>query len=62
MLRSLGADEVIDYKKEDYLRNGERYDFILDVAGFRHPDEYRARADAERRIHSHRSRALRQPA
>ena len=41
MLRSLGADHVIDYRKEDYLRSGERYDFILDVAGYRYPDEYR---------------------
>ena len=41
MLRALGADHVIDYRKEDYLRNGERYDFILDVAGFRYPHEYR---------------------
>lgn len=41
MLRALGADDVIDYRNEDYLRNGRRYDFILDVVGFRHPDEYR---------------------
>jgi NADPH:quinone reductase-like Zn-dependent oxidoreductase len=41
MLRALGADRVIDYRKEDYLRNGERYDFILDVAQYRYPDEYR---------------------
>jgi len=41
MLRSLGADHVIDYEKEDYLQSGRRYDFILDVAAFRQPDEYR---------------------
>ena len=41
MLRALGADHVIDYRREDYLLNGERYDFILDVVGFRHLDEYR---------------------
>lgn len=41
MLLALGADHVIDYRNEDYLRNGRRYDFILDVAGFREPDEYR---------------------
>jgi NADPH:quinone reductase-like Zn-dependent oxidoreductase len=41
MLRALGADRVIDYKQESYLGNGERYDFILDVVEFRHPDEYR---------------------
>jgi NADPH:quinone reductase-like Zn-dependent oxidoreductase len=41
MLRSLGADHVIDYRKEDYLRNGERYDFIMDVVAIRSPREYR---------------------
>ena len=41
MLRSLGADDVIDYTKVDYLRGGQRYDFILDVVAFRQPDEYR---------------------
>jgi NADPH:quinone reductase-like Zn-dependent oxidoreductase len=41
MLRALGADHVIDYRKEDYLRSGERYDYIMDVVAFRAPDEYR---------------------
>ena len=31
MMRALGADHVIDYEKENFLRSGERYDFILDV-------------------------------
>jgi NADPH:quinone reductase-like Zn-dependent oxidoreductase len=32
MMRALGADRVIDYEKEDVLRSGETFDFILDVA------------------------------
>jgi len=35
MLRSIGADHLIDYTKEDYTKRGERYDRILDVAAYR---------------------------
>ncbi len=31
MLRSIGADHVIDYTKEDYTKNGRTYDVILDT-------------------------------
>ena len=31
MMRSIGADHVIDYTKEDFTRNGRRYDLILDL-------------------------------
>ena len=34
-MRSLGADHVIDYRREDYTRNGKTYDLVLDVQAFR---------------------------
>ena len=33
MLRSIGADHVIDYTQEDFTKNGETYDVIFDVVG-----------------------------
>ena len=35
MVRSMGADHVIDYTKEDISKAGKRYDVILDMAGNR---------------------------
>jgi NADPH:quinone reductase-like Zn-dependent oxidoreductase len=33
MLRTIGADHVIDYTQEDFTKNGQTYDVIIDVAG-----------------------------
>lgn len=33
MVQSIGADHVIDYKREDYTKSGERYDLIIDMVG-----------------------------
>ena len=33
MLRSIGADHVIDYAREDFTKNGQTYDVILDTIG-----------------------------
>ncbi len=33
MVRSIGADHVIDYKKEDYTHSAQRYDLIIDMVG-----------------------------
>jgi NADPH:quinone reductase-like Zn-dependent oxidoreductase len=35
MVRSLGADHVIDYTQEDFTRTGQHYDLILEMAGNR---------------------------
>jgi len=41
MARSIGADHVIDYAKEDFTQNGQQYDLIFAVNGFHPLSAYR---------------------
>lgn len=41
LLRTLGADHVVDYTREDFTRLGQRFDLILAVNGYRPLTEYR---------------------
>ena len=41
MLRSLGTDELIDYRKTDYTKTGIQYDYILDVTARRSVSDYK---------------------
>jgi len=47
MARSMGAGHVIDYKKEDFTRNGQRYDLILAVNGYHPISDYLRALSAE---------------
>jgi NADPH:quinone reductase-like Zn-dependent oxidoreductase len=40
MVRSIGADHVVDYTKEDFTKNGQQYDLIYDVVGNRSVLDY----------------------
>jgi NADPH:quinone reductase-like Zn-dependent oxidoreductase len=41
LVRSIGADQVIDYTREDFTQSGQRYDLILATGGYRSIFDYR---------------------
>ncbi len=41
MVLSIGADHVIDYTKEDFVKNGQQYNLILATAGYRSIFDYK---------------------
>ena len=41
MVRSIGADQVIDYTQEDFTKSGQRYDLILAVNGYHPISDYK---------------------
>jgi NADPH:quinone reductase-like Zn-dependent oxidoreductase len=41
LVRSIGADHVIDYTREDLTQGGQRYDLIFQLAGTRSPSDLR---------------------
>lgn len=34
LMRTLGADQVIDYTQQDFTSNGQQYDLVLDISGY----------------------------
>jgi NADPH:quinone reductase-like Zn-dependent oxidoreductase len=47
MIRSIGADHVLDYAQEDYTKSGQLYDFILDTVANRSFYDYERALSAE---------------
>ena len=41
MVSSLGVDDIVDYTREDFTKNGKQYDMILNVAATHTANEYR---------------------
>ncbi|HXV62530.1 MAG TPA: NAD(P)-dependent alcohol dehydrogenase [Vicinamibacteria bacterium] len=47
LVRSLGADHVMDYSREDVTQSGQRFDLILDAAAYRSVSRYKRAMSAD---------------
>ncbi len=47
IVRSIGADQVIDYTQEDFTQNGKRYDLIIATNGYHSLSEYKSALSPE---------------
>jgi NADPH:quinone reductase-like Zn-dependent oxidoreductase len=47
MVRSIGADQVIDYTQADFTQNGQRYDLIIAVNGYHSISDYKRALNPE---------------
>ena len=54
MVRSIGADHVIDYTQEDFTQGGQRYDLIFELAGSQFTVGHQARAHLQGDARPHR--------
>ena len=61
-MRSLGADHLIDYTREDFTKNGKQYDLILDVVAHRSVFAYARALRPNGRYFEDRREAVRQAA
>ena len=41
LVRSIGADHIIDYTQQDFAQNGEQHDLIIAMAGYRSLQDYK---------------------
>ena len=57
LVRSLGADVVVDYTREDYTTNGEAYDVLFDAVG-KSDFEVQRIPRTRRAVHHHRPRGI----
>ncbi len=56
LVRSLGADEVVDYPQEDFTKNGKTYDVVFDAVGKHSFRRCRRSLEAGRDLHRDRPR------